>query len=99
MNSPQNVRAVLVNITNADCSKHEAKNNRYHYYLKFEQSIGFDWLSTQITKVNNEVDPRLEMWEIHPSGLNDFEVELREVARREGIDDGQIGLDEFGRNS
>jgi hypothetical protein len=40
-----------------------------------------------------EVD--LELWEIHPSGVNDFEIEVRETARREGIDDSQKGLDSF----
>jgi len=37
----------------------------------------------------------LELWEIHPSGVNDFEVEVREVERREGIDDNQRGLSDF----
>jgi hypothetical protein len=37
----------------------------------------------------------LELWEVHPSGVNDFEIEIRETERREGIDDSQKGLDSF----
>lgn len=95
MNSPEHIRAVLVNLTNADCSDHEAKNNRYHYFLKFEQSIGCDWIDKQIQKVNADIEPRVEKWEIHPSGVNNFEIEIREVRRREGIDDSQHDLTEF----
>lgn len=97
MKSPEFLRAALVNRTNADCSEQEVKNNRYHYHLRFEQSIGWDWLETQVSKVQGETDTRLELWEIHPSGVSDFSVEVREVQRREGIDDDQRGLNEFER--
>lgn len=95
MNSPQFIRAKLVSRTNADCSEQEVKNNRWHYFLKFEQSIGWEWLYSQVRKTSNEIETPLELWEIHPSGVNDFEVEVREVERREGIDDSQRGLDSF----
>lgn len=95
MESPQFVRAKLVSRTNADCSDQEAKNNRYHYTLKFEQSIGWDWLYHEISKCSGELDVTLEPWKINPSGVADFEIEVREVERREGIDDAQIGLDSF----
>lgn len=95
MKSPQFIRATLVNRTNADCSKHEVKNNRYHYHLRFEKSIGWDWLETQVTKASNDTETSLELWEIHPSGVSDFAIEVREVARREGIDEQQNSLDDF----
>lgn len=95
MKSPQFIRAKLVNRTNADCSTQEVKNNRYHYRLRFEQSIGWDWLETQVSKAESETATSLELWELHPSGVSDFEVEVREVARREGIDENQNSLDEF----
>lgn len=95
MESPQFIRAQLVSRTNADCSDQEAKNNRYHYALRFEQSIGWDWLYQQVSKCSAELDASLELYKIRPSGMADFEVEVREVQRREGIDDSQIGLDSF----
>lgn len=95
MKSPEFIRATLVNRTNADCSEREVKNNRIHYHLKFEQSIGWDWLQGQVVKVQSDTDTKLELWEINPSGFNDFEVEVREIARREGIDENQNSLDEF----
>lgn len=97
MKSPEFIRSTLANRTNADCSEQEVKNNRCHYHLRFEQSIGWDWLYGQVKKAEHELDTELELWEIHPSGVNDFEVEVREVQRREGIDDQQLGLSEFER--
>lgn len=93
--TPQFIRATLANRTNADCSEQEVKNNRYHYRLRFEQSIGWDWLYAQVQKCNSDLDRDVELWEIHPSGVNDFEVEIREVGRRQGIDDSQKGLTDF----
>lgn len=96
MESPEFIRAKLVNRTNADCSSQEVKNSRYHYSLRFEESIGWDWLYQQIDKTSFEMDASLELWKIRPSGVADFEVEVREIDRREGIDDSQAGLDSFG---
>lgn len=95
MVSSEFIRATLVNRTNADCSEQEVKNNRYHYHLRFEQSIGWDWLETQVSKAQSETETALELWEVHPSGVQDFEVEVRELERREGIDENQNSLDEF----
>jgi hypothetical protein len=94
-NSKEFVRAKLSNRTNADCSSVEAKNNRWHYFLRFEQSIGWDWLFGQVKKSSRELDVSIELWEIHPSGVSDFEVEIREVERREGIDGDQRGLTDY----
>lgn len=89
------IRSNLVNYTNADCSDVEAKNCRYHYTLKFEEDIGWDWIYSQIRKCASAVDTQLEPYKIRPSGMHAFEVEIREVQRREGIDDNQRGLDSF----
>jgi hypothetical protein len=89
------IRAKLVNRTNADCSSVEAKNNRWHYMLKFEKSIGWGWLLGQVKKAEAEVDTPLELWEIHPSGVMDFAIEVREVDRRKNIDNSQRGLSDF----
>jgi hypothetical protein len=93
--SPEFIRATLSNRTNADCSEQEVKNNRFHYRLRFEESIGWDWLYGQVSKAEGELGVPLELWEIHPSGVNDFEIEVREVERREDIDDNQHGLSDF----
>lgn len=95
MESSQFVRAKLVNRTNSSCSSKEAKNNRWHYSLRFDEDIGWDWLQHQINKCSAELDVTLELWKIKPSGVSDFEVEVREIDRREGIDESQKGLDSF----
>jgi len=95
MKSPEFIRATLVNRTTADCSEQEVKNNRYHYLLRFEEAVGWDWLYTQVNKAATETETDLELWKIRPSGVNDFEIEVREVARREAIDDNQNSLDSF----
>lgn len=97
MKSNNFIRAKLVNRTNADCSDDIVKNNRYHYQLRFEESIGFDWLETQVNKTSAETDTALELWKINPSGVNDFEVEVREVGRRKDIDSSQHSLTAFER--
>lgn len=89
------IRANLVNYTNAECSEDEVKNNRYHYLLKFEEDVGWDWIYSQVRKCSSKVEVPLEPYKIRPSGVNSFEVEVREVERREGIDDGQHGLTDF----
>lgn len=95
MESPQYIRAQLVNYTNAECSDKSVKNNRHHYHLKFEEDIGWDWLQSQVRKASAELNVTIEMWKVRPSGMMSFEVEVREVERREGIDDDQRGLTEF----
>lgn len=97
MSSPEFVRAKLVSRTNAACSSQEVKNNRVHYYLRFEKSIGWDWLQAQVDKTSHELSLPLEVWEIHPSGVNDYEIEVREVDRRPGIDGNQRDLKDFER--
>jgi len=95
MKSNNFIRAKLVNRTNADCSDDIVKNNRYHYLLRFEKSIGLDWLETQVHKTSVETETDLEIWKINPSGVNDFEVEVREVGRRADIDSSQHSLKAF----
>jgi len=97
--SPEFILSKLVSRTNADDATHDIKNNRYHYILEFEESIGWDWLYLQIMKLNNSLETELEMWEIHPyhghRRVGYFSVELREVQRREKIDVSQRGLEYF----
>ena len=95
MKSPKIIQVRLINRTNAECSHSEVKNNRYHYHLRFEEDIGWDWLEAQVAKAARDVDMQLELYKIHPSGMRDYEVEVREVRRRKGIDDNQNSLDAF----
>jgi len=93
----QYIRAQLVNYTNADCSDKTVKNSRYHYHLRFDEAIGWDWVYGQVTKVSAETDTDLEVWKVRPSGMQSFEIEVREVARRPNIDENQSGLSDFER--
>jgi hypothetical protein len=95
MKSAEFIQAKLENRLTADCSSKEVKNNRYHYSLRFDENIGWDWTSAQVDKCSAEIGVSLELWKVRPSGVGDFEIEVREVARREGIDDSQAGLDSF----
>lgn len=93
--SPQFIRAKLENQLQADCSDQRVSNNRYIYSLRFEENVGWDWAYTQISKVNAKIDREIEAWKICPSGVNDFEIEVREVAQREGIDNNQRDFSDF----
>jgi len=96
MKSPQVVRARLETRTDADCSKHEVKDNKIHYHLKFEQEIGWDWVKGQVNKTADDEDIELELWKINTSGVCAFEIEVRELVRREGVkDDDQHALEDF----
>ena len=97
--SPEFILSKLVSRTNADEAHRDIKNNRYHYMLQFEESIGWDWLYIQVTKLSNSLETDLEMWEIHPyhghRRVGYFTVEVREVQRRKRIDASQRGLEYF----
>lgn len=93
--STQFIRAKLVNYTEADCSHEEVENNRVHYHLRFEKDIGWTWLYSQIQKLNGELNVNIELWEIRPSGMQDFEIDVREIERRKDIDNNQSGLGDF----
>jgi hypothetical protein len=96
MKSPQVVRARLETRSEADCSKYEVKDNKIHYHLKFEQEIGWDWLTEQVRKTQEDEEIELELWKINTSGVCAFEVEVRELVRREGVnDDDQHALKDF----
>jgi hypothetical protein len=90
------VRAKLVRRTDAVCSDEKVKNNKIHYRLKFENDIGWDWIEGQVQKTSEDVEIPLELWKIHTSGVCSFEIEVRELIRREGVtDDGQKELESF----
>lgn len=93
--STQFVRSKLVNYTEADCSEQTVENNRVHYRLLFTNKIGWSWVYGQVKKLDAQLDVNIELWEICPSGVNDFELDIREIERREGIDDDQRGLSDF----
>lgn len=94
MTDPDFIESKLSIQTNAMTSDREAKNNRWHYRLVFDENIGWDWFDTQVDKVSVEVGCALEPYKMGPA--NSFMVvEVRELQRREGIDSDQQGLDAF----
>lgn len=97
MTDPHYVRKTLVNRTNADSVERIVENNRFHYVLSFDLGIGWDWLYGQVHKAESDIGESLELWKVKPGGDGRFLVEVREVARREGIDDEQNSLTEFER--
>lgn len=96
MKSPQVVRAKLETRTEADCSEDDVTDNKVHYHLKYESSRGWDWLERQVYEVGEDVDIDLDLYKINTSGVSAFEVEVRELTRRENVrDESQIGLDSY----
>lgn len=94
MASSEFIESKLVNRTNAMLCDTEAKNNRWHYRLVFDENIGWDWFEKQVDKASRETGHALEPYKFGPA--NSFMVaEVREVKRREGIDQNQNSLDEF----
>lgn len=81
----------------ADESHVIVKNNRYYYVLTFSDSIGFDWLEAQVRKVAAKVQVDIELYELEPSFDGYFTVVIREVDRRESIDNRQNSLTDYGR--
>lgn len=97
MTSKEFVESKLVNFTQAmDCDV-EVRDCRYYYRLVFDENIGWEWLEKQVEKSSAEVEPTLELYKIGPveEAIGVMVVEVRELERREGIDDNQQGLDSF----
>jgi hypothetical protein len=99
MESEQFVRAKLETATGASCSESNVSNNRYIYVLLFERSVDWQLLYGEIQSVNADMDVDLEMADIRPSGVANFEVAVREVERRAEIDDSQESLYSFERKT
>lgn len=91
------IRASLENYTTANCSDLSVKDCRYHYHLKFGEAVGWSWLYGQVAKCAEKQDLELELWKVRPSGMDAFEVEVREIERRATAeeDDRQRGLTEY----
>jgi hypothetical protein len=96
MKSPQVVRAKLAARTEADCSDQCIKNNKVHYVLLFESNIGWKWLQNEVAEASTDTDIDLELYKIRTSGVNNFEVEVRELVRREDVrDEDQKALERY----
>lgn len=94
MTDPNLIESKLCSTTNAMLVDREAKNNRFHYRLIFDENIGWDWFKKQVSKVQREVGTKIEPYKMGPA--NSFMVlEVRELERREGIDDNQADLTKF----
>jgi len=96
MTDPDFIASKLSVQTNASNVTRKGTNNRWHYQLIFDESIGWDWIVAQVQKVSAALNCVLELYKIYPSSeQSSFIVEVRELTRREGIDSGQHGLDSF----
>lgn len=95
--SKQYIESKISSRTNALDSDVKAKNNRYHYFLEFNESIGWDWMKEQARKTNSEIRTEIELYKIRPHVYKSGSliVEVRETERREGIDEKQRGLSDF----
>lgn len=89
------VQTKLHNQVQANHSKKEVEDSRYLYQLWFDESIGWDWLYTQVSKVSSKLEVDLELWKIDPLLDYGFVVIVREVDRRPGIDDSQGDLFDY----
>lgn len=94
MNDPNYIETKLSIQTNSADSEHYVSNNRYYYRLLFKESIGWDWLDKQVSKVAGKTETSLEPYKLD-TGEGGFVCIVRELERREHIDDQQHGLGEF----
>lgn len=88
------IQTTLHNQSEADDSEIFVKHSRYYYRLFFSKEIGWDWLLSQVYKVDAKFDEDIELYEIEPAGEM-FAVVVREVHRRKDIDDNQGSLFDF----
>jgi hypothetical protein len=97
MTDPDFIESKLSIQTNAVASERTVKNNRLYYRLVFDENLGWDWLVAQVDKVSAQATCVLEVYKFGPveDAVGVMVVEVRELQRREGIDDGQRGLDSF----
>lgn len=95
MESNEFIRAKLVSQTRANCSDSIVSNNRYEYILLFERAVDWQWLYGEIQSVDSVLDVDLEMGEIRPSGVSNYEVSIRESDQRAKIDEQQHSLTSF----
>lgn len=95
MASAEFIESKLVNRTNAMAAETEAKNNRWHYELFFDESIGFDWFEKQVDKASVETGHNLEAYKFRPAANSLIVAEVREVDRRAEIDESQNSLESF----
>jgi hypothetical protein len=94
MTDPNLIESKLCSTTNAMLVDRETKNNRFHYRLIFDENIGWDWFEKQVSKVQVELGVKIEPYKMEPA--NSFmALEVRELERREGIDESQSDLAEF----
>lgn len=95
MTSPERIRAVLSTELQADCSDHHVENNRYLYSLKFDEAVGWQWIYHRCREAQTRLDRDVELHQIKPSGMQSFEIVIREENRRAVIDEGQNSLHDF----
>jgi hypothetical protein len=95
MTDPNLIESKLCSTTNAMLVDRETKNNRFHYRLIFDENIGWDWFEKQVTKVQGELGVKIEPYKMKPVPASLMALEVRELERREGIDESQSDLAEF----
>lgn len=98
MTDPDFIESKLSVETEAMTSDRKVNNNRYHYMMFFDEVVTWDWFAAQVDKVSAEVECVLEVYSMEAvstpvSSL--LIVEVREVQRRDDIDDGQCELSSF----
>lgn len=93
MKDAELIQTKLHNQTNAFDSETRVKNNRYHYHLKFNEALGWDWLYKQVSKVREKLGVDIELYKIHPD--TGFRVVVREVDRRPHIDESQGSIFDY----
>lgn len=96
MHEPEFIEGRLADRMNAETADREAKHSRWHYRLLFDENVGWDWIEKQVEDVSSDIGVRLEPYKIGPDREHTaIVVEVRELQRREGIDDLQNSLDQF----
>lgn len=65
------------------------------YRLLYRDTIGFDWLKSQVKEVAEEMNEPLQMWQLDGVEQGVFELTVKELEPRHEIDDNQSGFGDF----
>ena len=96
MESPEYVQTKLKLQTGATgVSVDVVDGERLEYTLLFDDTVGLDWLSSELGKAFAQLSVGMQRWKIEPHEDGIFGVTVRETDRREDLESDQQSLYEW----
>lgn len=96
MESPEYVQTKLKLQTGASgVSVDVVDGERLEYTLLFDDTVGLDWLVSELGKAFAQVSVGMQRWKIEPQKAGSFAVTVRETDRREDLESDQQSLNQW----